>query len=158
MKAFIITLVLACFANIAQAGPTRLLLIPVETSLKPRADVQFDLYLWNNSARPTKVPSLKLLSTTYVLRDISGKRLPRFKSSTQSASHPLSEHLLQPNTAERTRIRIDIPAERGDLVEVYAEISGSSALRSNVVLLFCPGAKSTQPASSPKSAITPQKN
>ena len=134
----------ACFASIAQAAPTQLLLIPVETSIKPRATVRFDLYLWNNSGRPTKVQSLQLLSTTYVLRDITGTRLPRFKSSTQSASHPLSERLLQPNSAEQTRIRIDIPAERGDLVEVYAEIGGgASALRSNTVLLFCPSAKSS---------------
>lgn len=138
MKALIIALLLGTSVNTALGQATRLLLVPVEASIKPRANVRLDVYLCNDSPRPIKIPSLKLLSTNYVLRDITGARLPRFKSLTPSASHPLSEQVLQANSVKRTRIRMDIPAERGDLVEVYVEIAGSSALRSNPVLLFCP--------------------
>ena len=144
MKGFVVALFVGCFVSIAHAEPLRLLLIPLETSIRPGANVRFDVCLWNNGSQPRKIPSLKLLSTTYILRDIKGTRLPRYKSSTQSASHPLSERLLQPNAVERMSIRIDIPAERGDLVEIYAEVGGASALRSNTVLLFCAPAKAPQ--------------
>jgi hypothetical protein len=51
---------------------------------------------------------------------------------------------------------MEIPAEPGELVELYIEIGRESVLRSNSVLLYCPIEQPvSQSASSPKSAITP---
>ncbi len=58
MKAFVVALFVGCFGSIAHAVPPQLLLIPLETSIKPGANVRFDVYLWNNGSEPRKVPSL----------------------------------------------------------------------------------------------------
>jgi hypothetical protein len=136
-----------------------LLLVPTQTFITPNARVECEVYLYNDSKKAVMVPSFETISKVYGLRDMKGIRLPRGASSTSIASHPPGEHSLGPGRVERTRIIVEIPAASGDLVDLYIEIGSKSVLRSNSVLLFCPAEeKAMEPASSPKSAITPQKN
>jgi hypothetical protein len=118
-----------------------MLLIPVETVIKPGATVNFDLYVWNDSNKPANVPSLELTSATYLLRDISGARSPKGGGISQTTDHSLPLQVLKPNSVVQKKIAIEIPAQAGDLVEVYVGMASPSNLRSNSVQLFCPNAK-----------------
>ena len=157
MRTFITVLFVVAVSGTALGETPRLLLVPVQTSIKPHGSVECDLYLYNESKRATMVPSFESISKVYVLRDPTGARLPRGDSSSLVTTHSSGEHSLKPGKVERTRITIEISAEPGDLAEIYVEIGKGPILRSNSVLLFCPvEEKATEPASSPKAAITPQ--
>jgi hypothetical protein len=68
------------------------------------------------------VPSFETISKVYVLRDLSGTRLPRGDSSSLVTTHSSGEHSLKSGKVERTKITIEIAAEPGDVAEVYVEI------------------------------------
>ena len=158
MRTFATAALLVVFSlAAARAQSPRLLLIPLETSIKKHATVAFDVFVYNDSAKPAKIPPIELFSAVYSVRDTKTNTLPRAETSAKIQSHPPSPHTLRSKGVEHKRIEMEIPAEPGELVEVYIEIGRDSVLRSNSVLLYCPieGAAS-QPASSPKSAITPQ--
>ena len=136
----------------ARAQSPRLLLVPLETSIKKHATVAFDVFVYNDSAKPAKIPPIELFSAVYSVRDTKTNTLPRAESSAKTASHPPPPHTLGSKAVEHRRVEMEVPAEPGELVEVYIEIGRDSVLRSNSVLLYCP---IEEPASSPKSAITP---
>lgn len=157
MRMFITVLFVAAVSGTALGDPPRLLLVPIQTSIKPHGSVECDVYLYNEGKKDAMVPSFETISKVYVLRDLSGTRLPRGDSSSLVITHSSGEHSLKPGKVERTKITIEIAAEPGDLAEVYVEIGKGPMMRSNSVLLFCPiEEKATEPASSPKAAISPQ--
>lgn len=159
MRALLSLFLVAVVTALALGETPRLLLVPVQTSIKPHGSIECDLYLYNDGKKATMIPSFESLSKVYVLRDPTGTRLPRGDSSSLVTTHASGEHSLKPGKVERTKITIEIAAEPGDLAEVYVEIGKGPMLRSNSVLLYCPVESATsQPASSPKSPITPQKN
>jgi hypothetical protein len=125
--------------------PLRLLLVPLETSIKPRAKVDFDVYVCNSSGQQVKVPSLESLAAFYELNDVTGKRLGRSGGQAQISTGPLAQHDLQQNGVLEKRIAIDIEAEPGDLVNVYLKLENGERLRSNSVLLFCPANQNKSP-------------
>jgi hypothetical protein len=134
----------------------RLLLVPIQTSIKPNGSVECDLYLYNEGKKTTMVPSFEAISKVYVLRDPSGRRLPRGDSSSLVVTHSAGEHGLKPGKVEQTKITIDIAAEPGDVAEVFVEIGKGPTLRSNSVLLICPmEEKAAEPVSSPVPTVTP---
>ena len=139
----LLTIIFA-FSTLQMSGaePLRLLLVPVETSIKRQASVTFDVYLVNTDLRAQPAPSLELLFGTYDLDDVKGARLPRGGDWGETTTVPPSPHVLQPNAIEHRQIRMDIPAEPGDLVKVFVEIRGRVGLRSNFALLFCRAKKS----------------
>lgn len=117
----------------------RLLLVTSNTTISKQTDINVDVYVYNDSQRPVQVPSLEYISTFYVLRDPAGIRLPRAGTSAQVFSHPREEHSLQPHGVERTTIKVEIPAEIGDLAEIHVELGqGDHPARSNSILLFRP--------------------
>lgn len=141
-------LVLAVVASIFQAAQTRaqdksvrLLLVPVETTIKSRSVVSFDVYLYNPTNHAKKIASLNRISGFYRLQDITGARQARDEAWSQIVADPPPDHMLQPNSTEHTRISINIPSEPGDLVEIHLEVDRKSLVRSNSVLLFCPTGK-----------------
>lgn len=138
MKIAITILSLALALAAAHADEARLLLIPVETAIKPRSKISFDVYLCNVGRRAVKVPSLDFISTISWSTKLTGKSSPapvelQGKTSTSSPA----KHILPPNSVEWKRITPNISAEPGDLVEVYVQIGPPPHLRSNSVLLFC---------------------
>lgn len=120
-----------------RAEGLRLLLVPIGTSVAPGAQVTVDIYIYNDSDKPAKAPTLENISTVSVLRDINGVRAPRTESSAEMKFHSDSERTLKPHQGERKTIKVDIPAELGDLAEIYVEVGTPSALRSNSILLYC---------------------
>jgi|SRR6267154_2460118 len=141
IKLIIATLLIAApFAHLHAEG-LRLLLVPTGSSITPKSQVTLDVYVYNESDKPAKTPTLENISTVCVLRDVNGVRAPRTESSAEMKFHSGPEHTLKPHRVERKTIKVDIPAEPGDLVEVYVEIGTPSSLRSNSILLSCPIAK-----------------
>jgi len=149
-------LLLVVSITAARAQSPRLLLIPLETSIKKGATVTFDVFVYNDNAEAAKIPPIELFSAVYSLRDTTANALPRVESSAKIASHPPQPHTLPSKRVEHRTIQMEIPARPGELVEVYIEIGRESVLRSNSVLLYCPIEQPvSQPASSPKAATTP---
>lgn len=138
MKIIATVLLLMCLVGAVLGDEPRLLLVPREASIKPGRNVKFDVYLCNQTNQPRIVPPLTLISTNYVLRDVTGVRLPRFRSSTERALHALAGHILQPNAFDHAMVMLDVFAEPGDLAEIYIEVKGTRILRSNTVQMFCP--------------------
>lgn len=134
-------MLIALAVQSTQGTTLRLLLVPTQSVVKPHAKVTFDMYLCNENSKPATAPTFQTVAKDYVLRDIAGKRLPRGHSSSLVFDHPAGDQVLQPNSIQRKRIEMAIPAEPGDLVEVHVEIGIRSVLRSNSVFLFCPNAK-----------------
>ena len=157
MRPFAAAILLLAFSiPAARADSPHLLLIPLETSVKKRATVAFDVFVYNDSAKPAKIPPIELFSAVYSVRDTKTNTLPRVETSAKTASHAPQPHTLRSKALEHRRIEMEIPVEPGELVEVYIEIGRGSVLRSNSVLLYCPiEESSSQPASSPKSPVTP---
>jgi hypothetical protein len=139
VKAAITILLLVFTVTHSLSETPRLLLIASNTTISKQTDINLDVYVYNDSKRRVKVPSLEYISTFYVLRDPAGIRLPRAGTSAQIFSHPRKEHSLRPNGVEQITIKIEVPAEIGDLAEVYVELGrGDHPWRSNSVLLFRP--------------------
>jgi hypothetical protein len=136
LLASLLTLFMSQMVN---ASELRLILTPVETvTIKPGAAVAFDAYLYNPGPAAAEAPSLELLSAIYTITDVNGARLGRAGISKETSTAPRTNHVLYPNSIERRRINLELPAEAGDLVKVHAEIGRKPLLRSNSVLLFCP--------------------
>jgi hypothetical protein len=131
--------------QLSSAESLRLLLVPLETSIKPRAKVNFDVYVYNSSGQQVKVPSLESLAAFYELNDVTGTRLGRSGGQAQISTGPVAQQTLQQNGMLEKRIAIDIDAERGDLVNVYIKLQNGERLRSNSVLLFCPVKQTKSP-------------
>jgi hypothetical protein len=138
MKAWLTIFLIVFVAEFAIADRLRLLLVPAETSIKPGATVTFEAYLYNPGSAAVKVPPLEFVSAMYVIDDVTGVRMGRAGSSGVISTAPRADHVLQAKSIERRTIDVEIPAEAGDLVRVYAELGKKPALRSNSVLLFCP--------------------
>jgi hypothetical protein len=141
IKVFIATLLIAAPLAHLHGEGLQLLLVPVNTSITPNSQLTVDVYIYNDSDKPAKAPTLENISTVCVLRDVNGVRAPRTESSAEMKFHSGPEHTLKPHRAERKTIKVDIPAEPGDLVEMYVEIGTPSSLRSKSILLSCPIAK-----------------
>lgn len=118
----------------AHGGTPRLLLVSNETSLNARAEVQLDLYLCNDSDRPAIAPAFERISIDYVVRNVAGRGSAVIGSSTQSTS-PSSSHQMKPHSCEHRRIKVKIPTQVGDWVEISAEIRNKPRLRSNSIVL-----------------------
>ncbi len=139
MKIVLIILSQILILAAVQAQEPRLLLIPVETTVKPHSKISFDVYVCNIGPRRAKVPSLEFISTISSSKKLSGKNSPapveiQGKTSTSAPAN----HFLTPNSVEWKRITPDIYAQPGDLLEVYVQIGPPPHLRSNSVLLVCP--------------------
>lgn len=138
MKAIVAILLLLTVTTFFGETP-RLLLIPGNVTIGKETDITVDVYVYNDSKKAVTVPSLEYISAFYVLRDPTGVRLPRAGTAAQIFSHPRKGHRLQPNGVERTTIKIEIPAEIGDLAELHVELGqGEHPSRSNSILLFRP--------------------
>ena len=123
--------------NLALGAVPRFLLVPSQLFMSPNGSVECDLYLYNDSKKTMTVPSFETISKVYDLQDVHGVRLPRGASTTQITSHLPREHSLRSGGVEHAKITIEIPAEAGDVVEVYVEIGSDTVLRSNAILLLC---------------------
>lgn len=157
MKTFATAILLLVFSiTPARAQSPRVILVPLETAVKTRATVSFDVFVYNDSPKPVKIPPIELFSAVYSLRGTSGNTLPRVETSAKIASHPPQPHTLGSKAGEHRTIKMEIPAEPGELVEVYIEIGRETVLRSNTVLLYCSLEESgSQQMSSPKASTTP---
>jgi len=156
MRTFAAVIMLLVFRiTAAPVQSPRLLLIPLETSIKKGATVAFDVFVYNGNVKAAKIPPIELFSAVYSLRDTAANT-SRVENSAKIASHPPQPHTLPSKGVEHRTIQMEIPARPGELVEVYIEIGRESVLRSNSVLLDCPIEQPvSQSASSPKAAITP---
>jgi hypothetical protein len=129
----------------AGADDARLLLVPVETSLKPHEKPIADVYIWNTSHHSIKVASLDFITTVSSTRNPTGATAQgavelQGKTTTSGPTHKLSA-----NAIETKRVKLDVSAEPGDLLEVYVQIGTPPYLRSNSVLLLCaPASKRSQ--------------
>jgi hypothetical protein len=128
----------ALFSNAAAAAGPCLLLAPSETSIKPGATVELTVYLYNPGPSRIEAPSLELLSLTFTVDDPGGKHFGKAGGTKEISTGPMRKQTLEPRGVERRTINLEIPAEPGDLVKIYAELGKKPVLRINSVLLFCP--------------------
>ena len=156
VRAFLLALLLARITGTAIAGG-QLILVSGNPYISEGEPVVLDAYLYNSGKKSISCPPLRFISAKWSLSDPSGQRLARGGESALVADHGTPHVTISARAVLHERITLNIKAEPGDLVKVDASLEGV-ALRSNSVLLYCPieGA-AAQPASSPKSAITPQK-
>jgi hypothetical protein len=138
-KGWIAAVALQLFiCNIATADGLRLLLAPSETAIKPRSTVPLTVYLYNTGMSPKEVPSLELLAVTFTIDDLTGKRLGRVGGTKEISTGPAKKLILKAHAVDQRTVNVEVPADPGDLVKVYAELGKKPVLRSNSVLLFCP--------------------
>jgi hypothetical protein len=133
----------------ARAQSIRLLLIPVEATIEAHAAATFDVFVYNDSETLVNIPSLELFSAVYSFRDRANDAILRVENLANIATHAPPPHSLAPKSVEQRRIRLEIPANPGELVQVYVEIGRESVMRSNTVLLGCP-VDSPKPKATPK--------
>lgn len=156
---WLITIISLVIATVASGQSLRLILVPQQTTVLPDRPSKFDIYLFNDGTKATKVPSLQEFTATYTLRRQTGEEEPAVTTSSRIFSHPLKGHSLAANRFHHAVVEISIEANIGDLVELHIEVGDKPALKTNSVLLYRPIEQPmSQPASSPKAAITPQRN
>ncbi|GEM_PF-5576656 len=144
-KALTAALVLQLFVcNLATAGGLWLVLAPSGTSIKPHATVSLTVYLYNTGSTRIEAPSLDLLSLVYTVDDPTGKRLGRAGGDKEISTGPPKKQMLEAHAITERTVTLEVPAEPGDLVKVYAELGKKPVLRSNSILLFCPPKANTQ--------------
>ncbi len=136
MRTLTTVLFLASACNMT-AQP-RLLLIPMETAVAPQANVTFDVVAINDSKESVNIRSLESFRGVYSIRDTTGKRQHRVSGFARTATHSSKERKLLPGAFEQQKIRLDVPAEPGDVVQVYIKIGSDPGMRSNSLLLYCP--------------------
>jgi hypothetical protein len=138
MRTIIAALTLAAFHATAFGDSLRLLVVCEEVNIKANSSVRCDLYLYNDSDARCFAPSFETVATILALHDVNGVRLPRGDSSSLVTGHASGKQRLEARAVKRTTITVKIPAEVGDLVELYVEVGGDPVVRSNKILLFCP--------------------
>jgi hypothetical protein len=74
----------------------------------------------------------------YTVDDLDGKRLGRAGGTTERNTGPQKKHLLEAHAIEQRTVNLEVPAETGDIVKVYAELGKKPVFRSNSVILICP--------------------
>jgi hypothetical protein len=138
MKPLIAAIIMFCYAEAAAAGSCRLFLLPTDPYLKRSGSVSFDVYLYNDTRKAVKLPSLEMLAADWNLKDVSGKRLYRTGGSRTIVDHPAENRQFDPGRIEHRRVELEIDPEPGDLVTVYVTLGDKAKVRSNTVLLFRP--------------------
>ena len=118
------------------AEPSRILLVPASSFIKPKGIMKVDVYFVNETAASIRFPSEKSYTISYKLQDPTGKRLPRSGSNSQfsTSNIPIT---VPPRGITKERINISLDAEQGDLVSLFIEFGTYKPQRSNSVLLFC---------------------
>ncbi len=150
MKAFIIIALTIFIAQTALAREPHLLLVQTQTSVRPHTvsskrsterhpNLTFDVYLYNGSGRPVSAPTLEFFSTVAWVSNSMDRRSGFLGGEDEMSNGGLLDHLLPANSVEHRRIKVELPAQPGDLLEVHIEIGHfRNRIRSNTVLLFCP--------------------
>jgi hypothetical protein len=109
----------------------KVLLVPLDTSIRPHARLTFDLYIYNTGKTPVRVPSLDIISVFSETRSgVDGL------ADARTVTHPSPPHLLKGNAVESKRIVAEVLTVPAQLITVHAEIGDPTfRLRSNEVLL-----------------------
>jgi hypothetical protein len=137
-KIVVTTYLFALGVLAVHAEQPRLLLVPVETSIKPHSKVSLDVYLCNTSRAAVNAPSLQLISVVYSWSNVNDPSHAGAASETKVTTSEPMPHILSANAVESKRIDASISVEPGDLVKVYVHIGPPPHLRSNAILMFCP--------------------
>jgi hypothetical protein len=120
------------------ADTVQFVLVPAQTTIKPRQTISFDVYLINAGNRAAKAPLLDAISTVYWSHNAPGNEQHSPVTLEGPANfNPGAEQKLAPNTVQRKTIKVNISARPGTVVEVYAVIGRQLSFRSNSVLLHC---------------------
>lgn len=120
------------------AGTPRLVLVPTQTSIRPRQTVTFDVYLLNDSGKPTKAPLLESIKTVYWSHVApEAKQLSEVTLEGPANFNPEVQQNLAPHSVQSKRIKVEISAQPGSVVEVQALIGKPLNFESNSVLLHC---------------------
>jgi hypothetical protein len=109
----------------------KVLLVPVDTSIRPHARLTFDLYICNTGKTSVRVPSLDIISVFSETRSGADGLV-----DAGTVTHPSPPHLLKGNAVESKRIVAKVLAVPGQLITVHAEIGDPTfRLQSNEVLI-----------------------
>lgn len=156
---WLMTVISLVMVMTASGQSLHLILVPQQTTVLRDGPSKFDIYLFNDGTKAAKVPSLEEFTAIYILRRQTGEEEPAVTTSGRIFSHPLKGHTLEANRVDHAVVEISFEAKIGDLVELQIEVGDKPTLKSNSVLLYRPIEQPmSQPASSPKAAITPQRN
>ena len=156
---WLMTIISLVMVMTASGQSLHLILVPQQTTVLPDRPSKFDIYLFNDGTKAAKVPSLEEFTATYILRRQTGEEDPAVTTSGRIFSHPLKGHTLEANRVDHAVVEMSFEAKIGDLVELQIEVGDKPTLKSNSVLLYRPNEQPvSQPASSPKAEITPQRN
>lgn len=140
----------------AAAEELRLILAPRSVLLTAEGNVQFDLYIYNDSDKTRTAPAPEaLFDVFWTLRDPDKHRPERHGSHFGLATDGETKYVIAPRKAIHCILGTHFESEPGDLLEflisidtkvnkVKTDLKPGEALRSNSVILYRPKEEETQ--------------
>ncbi|MEY2578940.1 MAG: hypothetical protein QOI49_1764 [Verrucomicrobiota bacterium] len=125
-------LFLFVFQVAAKAGSVSVYIVPAANSISASGEVAFDVYWYNDSDRPAKIPAFERFSFTfYALTELAEVSL-----EARSVDHAGPDRLIAPRAIVHDQTTITIHAKPVELVVVSATFYGNkSRFKSNTVVL-----------------------
>lgn len=134
----------------AGAEELRLILAPRSALLTADGNVQFDLYIYNNSDKTRTAPAPEaLFDVLWTLRDPDKRRPERHGSHFGLATDGRTKYVIAPGKAIHCILGTHFESEPGDLLEflisidtkvneVKTDLKPDESIRSNSVMLYRP--------------------
>lgn len=141
MKIFLLGVLVFCFGITAAEGKARLFLVTMRPNIAAGKHISLDVYLYNEGSKATKLPALKYLSAEWLLDDTTGKRLGRAGGSETITDHGSPNVLVPAGAMLHRKIKLDVKAEAGDIVNMKVRLGEGRGLESNAVVVYCPAEK-----------------
>jgi hypothetical protein len=161
----IVFLTVALFVSDAQSATAaeelKLIIAPRSTLLTAEGNVILDAYLYNDSDKRRTAPAPEaLFDIVWTLRDALGSRPERRGSHFSIGTDTVKKYVINSRETVGCVLTAHFESEPGDLLEFHISVDTKlktgevKTIQSNSIMMYRP--KENEPASSPKSAITPQ--
>ncbi|HVF73201.1 MAG TPA: hypothetical protein VM940_16485 [Chthoniobacterales bacterium] len=132
MRTLCVILLVVLFSPVARAGSVRVYIVPTTTSIPVSGEVAFEVYWYNDSDRPAKIPAFERFSFMFgALAPLADARL-----EARSVDHAGPDRSIAPWATVHDQTTITIHAKPDELVAISATFYGNkSRFKSNTVVL-----------------------